>query len=492
MNRGKRPELMWGLGLTEAEKSQIERASGPGFFLKNFPDGSFPGKKDLEREEKPSAAWIPWRAWNRFPPRHKKACRGLESTHRILLQEERDEPVELEQVIEQGFLTVVRSPLTRTKVQDALFRAKEVSSLYADIYRMTREIFLERELLARKSEQLEFLNRILAGASQSLDAASILSRAREDLAMLIPVSQLNAAFWRKGQDTGLLEAEIFLSSKMPHKARQAWVDMLLGQVAALAGPVGGFQTCFLDPAGRPGENCAPSEGRVMVLPLASGEETFGCLVMLCEQDLRLAKDQVEILRSAASHLSLALRNALAFKDVKIKADRDGLTRIHNRRSFDERLMQELKRHQRYDNVLSLLMLDLDHFKQVNDTYGHKAGDMVLERIAGLLVDTLRATDFPARYGGEEFVVLLPHTGENQAWILAERIRAAVAETGFESEGRCFGVTASIGVASLDPGTLDRDCDLVLQADRALYRAKDKGRNTVVVSGREALPRTVNC
>ena len=190
---------------------------------------------------------------------------------------------------------------------------------------------------------------------------------------------------------------------------------------------------------------------------------------------------METFRSAVNHLGLALRNALTFKEVKLRADRDGLTRIYNRHSFEERLVYEIKRRRRYNHDLSLLMFDLDHFKQVNDTYGHKAGDMVLRKVGEILTETFRTTDLPARYGGEEFVVLLPHTSERAAWKLAERVREAIQSTRFHYDGHDFTVTASIGVSSVEAGALTKDDDLIVKADKALYEAKHNGRNMVVVS-----------
>jgi diguanylate cyclase (GGDEF)-like protein len=131
------------------------------------------------------------------------------------------------------------------------------------------------------------------------------------------------------------------------------------------------------------------------------------------------------------------------------------------------------------------MVDLDHFKSVNDTYGHKAGDLVLRKVGEILSTVFRTTDLAARYGGEEFVVLLPHTSEEAAWKLAERVRTAIENCAFRFDGRDFSVTASIGVASVEGGSLSAtDDDLVLKADKALYQAKNNGRNMVVVSGQK--------
>jgi len=485
MKRGKRPELMWGLGLDDTVMQQIKEGVGPGFYIRNFPTGSFPWAKELGQAEQPSAAWITWSVWNDFPEYRKEEYRNQDSTQRILIQDEGDEPLEMDTVLSEGFLTVVRTPLTRPKIQDVMFRAKEVTSMYSDIYRMTEEILLERELLARKTDQLMFLNKILASATESLDASTILVNAKETLGLVLPIKMLHAAFWNHQQDSEVADVDIFLNGKMSPETESAWVENLMATAVGMgSGPVNGFQVLHTDPARRPEYTLTPKDGRLVTVPLTAGQTTFGCLTLLCEPDYRLGKDQVETFRSAVNHLGLALRNALAFKEVKLRADRDGLTRIYNRHSFEERLVYEIKRRRRYNHDLSLLMVDLDHFKQVNDTYGHKAGDMVLRKMGEILTQTFRGTDLAARYGGEEFVVLLPHTTEQAAWKLAERVREIVEACEFHFDGHDFSITASIGVASVEAGALSNDDDLILKADKALYKAKHNGRNSVVVSGQK--------
>lgn len=491
IRRGKRPDLMWGLGLDEALKGQIEDGVGSGFYIKNFPADSLPLAKELKQDEQPSAAWIPWSVWSSFSEFRKEEYRNQDSTQRILIQDEGDKPLEMETVLSEGFLTVVRTPLSRPKIQDVVFRAKEVTSMYSDIYRMTEEILLERELLARKTDQLMFLNKILASATESLDASTILLNAKDILSIILPIKMLHASFWNYQQNSEVADIEIFLNGKMNPETERIWVENLMASASTMgSGPINGFQIIHTDPARRPEYALTPEDGKLVTVPLTAGKETFGCLALLCEPDYRLGKDQVETFRSSVNHIGLALRNALMFKEVKLRADRDGLTRIYNRHSFDERLVYEIKRRRRYNHDLSLLMVDLDHFKQVNDSYGHKAGDMVLRKVGEILTKTFRGTDLAARYGGEEFVVLLPHTTEKAAWKLAERVREAIETCMFHFDGHDFSITASIGVASVEAGALTKDDDLIIKADKALYQAKHNGRNMVVVSGQTTNSRAV--
>ena len=161
------------------------------------------------------------------------------------------------------------------------------------------------------------------------------------------------------------------------------------------------------------------------------------------------------------------------------AHTDPLTMLLNRRALTVRLAAEMDRARRYDGVLGLLMIDLDHFKRVNDTYGHLVGDDVLREFAGILATTARSVDLVARYGGEEFVVVLPETASEGAVAFAERIRERI-------EGHVFGsgertqvrLTTSIGVATFPSARVESVEDLFARADAALYRAKAEGRNRV--------------
>ncbi|MGE4468731.1 MAG: diguanylate cyclase [Desulfovibrio sp.] len=488
MHQQGRPETMWGLGLNESEAARIQEAVGHSFELRNHPQGrALP--EAIAPGEQPGTVWIPLRAWQALPEKYRDTLREMENSQRILIQGPDQETMELEQVLEQGFLTTLHAPLSRDKVQDALFRAKEVTSLYSDIYSMTEEIILERELLKRKTDQLLFLNRFLTNATGSLDPSEILSQALEDLGLLLPVKLLQAAFWLRNPDSGKTDVELLLDGSLGRKVEERWVEFLLETTMRHeGGPIAGFQ---VERMRSKGQALPPDAGRSLILPLAGPQGQFGCLALLCDRDIRLAKDQVQTLKSAVRHLGLALNNARLYREVKIRADRDGLTKLHNRQTLDSRLALELKRSRRYGSQLSLLMLDLDHFKQINDTYGHAAGDMVLQEVGHLLQDSIRSCDVASRFGGEEFVLLLPHTSESDAWKLAERIRERIDKRRFRYEGQTIGVTVSIGVSSLTPGTLDQENDLLVRADQALYVAKANGRNSVATSDHCDPARTVN-
>lgn len=191
-------------------------------------------------------------------------------------------------------------------------------------------------------------------------------------------------------------------------------------------------------------------------------------------------DQLE-LRARVTTMLKVRSGALALIEANEKLYRmatiDDLTQVYNRRRFFEQATIEMARARRYGRALSVVMLDADHFKKINDRYGHMAGDTVLKCLAEICVLSIRPSDFIGRLGGEEFAVCLPETDGDAAYNVAERIRAAIAEASVDADGATISFTVSLGVAEI--GAADQDVTSVLsRADEALYRAKSLGRNRI--------------
>lgn len=189
-------------------------------------------------------------------------------------------------------------------------------------------------------------------------------------------------------------------------------------------------------------------------------------------------DLVKIGRSIFKFLSGANIENAYHDEIYRLSTVDGLTQVFNKRYFTETLERELSRARRYDRPMALLMFDIDHFKQCNDTYGHRAGDHVLREMALVVRDRARKVDVVARYGGEEFAIILPEIDLEGATQFAESIRKLVADRSFEFEGHRIPVTISVGAADLDAQIANAD-DIIKRADARLYKAKQGGRNRVV-------------
>ncbi|MCC7542843.1 MAG: sensor domain-containing diguanylate cyclase, partial [Deltaproteobacteria bacterium] len=212
------------------------------------------------------------------------------------------------------------------------------------------------------------------------------------------------------------------------------------------------------------------EDGFVVVPLATSDGERGCIVV---ESPCLPEEAVEPLGIYARHVTQALENAVLFERATV----DPLTELFNRRFGLHRLDETLRLGARAGTPTAVLLLDLDHFKRVNDEHGHAAGDVVLRTVAETVRRTLRSTDVVARYGGEELFAVLPCTGALQALEAAERVRSAVEAVRVAFEGRSLRVTTSIGAAAGAPGVADGGA-LLREADRALYAAKQGGRNRV--------------
>ncbi len=190
-----------------------------------------------------------------------------------------------------------------------------------------------------------------------------------------------------------------------------------------------------------------------------------------------SQTELQLLKTIMANVTTALTKARMYTEMEKLATIDGLTQISNHRKFQDIMTQELERSQRYNIPLTLLLMDIDHFKKFNDTYGHPVGDLVLQQVAKALQGSIRNTDYCARYGGEEFVVVLIQADEAESRILAERIRMAVEAVEIPNEDKLLRVTVSIGSAT-SPNDGASKQELIDNADKAMYFSKQGGRNRV--------------
>jgi two-component system cell cycle response regulator len=228
---------------------------------------------------------------------------------------------------------------------------------------------------------------------------------------------------------------------------------------------------------------------VATIPFSIDRVRSGVLFLRTDRSQRnLTADDVAFCEVVLRAAVAAIRRAQALETTRAEnrrlealATTDPLTRVLNRRALLDRLNAEVDRARRYDSSLTLLLLDLDHFKQINDTAGHLAGDTVLRQIGALLEEAIRKVDIVARYGGEEFVVILPETLSDGGVAFAERLRERIAAESFDvGAGRAVHLTVSIGIATFPSPLVSSTEDLFARADEALYRAKSGGRNQVKI------------
>lgn len=226
---------------------------------------------------------------------------------------------------------------------------------------------------------------------------------------------------------------------------------------------------------------------IMVIPIQSTEKAIGALYLrTSKREMRFSDKELKVSQIIASIAAVALNNARLFKIIKEEKEllekmavTDDMTRLYNHRFFVKRLQEEYKRAERYKNGLSCIMIDIDNFKNVNDSYGHQTGDLVLQEIARIIRKCVRETDVVARYGGEEFSVILPQTNNEDAVKLANRIRNAVKKKRIDNLGPDAALTVSIGVSTYPHLEVHHMDDLIRRADDGLYQAKTQGKDRVI-------------
>jgi diguanylate cyclase (GGDEF)-like protein len=217
-----------------------------------------------------------------------------------------------------------------------------------------------------------------------------------------------------------------------------------------------------------------------VIPLRTAQNVLGTVVLGSRRAGAYGPEAVRQLEVVAMQAAESIYRARLFEQTERLATTDGLTGLLNHRTFQGRLDEHLAYAQRYAKKLSVILCDIDHFKSVNDTYGHPAGDLVLKAVARTIAKEARATDLVARYGGEEFAVVMPETDAAGALVIAERIRERVGQLALDTEQGQLRVTLSLGVATF-PEDAAKKGALVERADACLYQAKRGGRNRTVAA-----------
>lgn len=251
----------------------------------------------------------------------------------------------------------------------------------------------------------------------------------------------------------------------------------IGLAARSAAPIIRPEVTTRTPLAAANERWYARPRALAVLPLETADGVLGLVAAWNADRTGFDDAGLAALRTLAPYAALQLRQMVMQDTLRERAEKDALTGLPNRGAFNEKFDDVVKQYRRYRHPLSLILLDVDHFKRVNDTHGHEAGDIVLKQVGRILDSSVRETDFAARIGGEEFALLLPETDLPQAVDTAERIRVAVEQAAFDYPGGTLAIRVSAGVASC-PRVVADPAGLLTSADGALYASKQGGRNRV--------------
>ena len=324
----------------------------------------------------------------------------------------------------------------------------------------------------RERDIAETMREATTYLSATLDPADVLRRLHATLRRALPAGRS----WLAILDEGKLQ--VWDEHDESHDAASAGPDAEpeLIRLLAASDPVTGVA------ATPPPAPFGLAAGAPWVaIPLRVRDERIGLALLACADEAGFTGNQIQIGTALAGQGMTAYENARLFAQVDRLATTDGLTGLLNRRHFFALATHELALSRRRAAPLTAAMLDIDHFKQINDRYGHPVGDQVIVTVAQRLTATVRGTDLLGRYGGEEFAVVLPDTDGDGSTILAERLRVVIGDRPIDTDAGPLTVTVSIGVGLADYDADATLADLLSRADKALYRAKESGRNRVVVA-----------
>ncbi len=356
-----------------------------------------------------------------------------------------------------------------------------------------REELKYKKLLEKRSRQVERANKEL---ELRLKEITLLYDTISSMTSTLNLNELLKNIVRKvGETLGFKEFAILLYDNTAKKLRvvacyglpeQEFLGMEFEPGEGIVGRV--FQTG--EPVLIPDTEADPNylhwkgkkveKGSFLSIPVKYKEEILGVFAFNSPEIDGFSRRDIKLLTALANQSAIVIENARLYEKTKEFSIRDDLTGLFNRRWFNQRIVEEFKRAERFNNPLSLLMVDIDFFKHYNDTHGHSKGDIALKEVAEVLIKNVREVDSVVRYGGEEFVILLPRTGMEDAGKIAEKLRLKMEEHEFpfgsaQPNGR---FTVSIGYTTY-PDIARSISDLFTQADEALYTAKRMGRNRVV-------------
>jgi diguanylate cyclase (GGDEF)-like protein len=342
-------------------------------------------------------------------------------------------------------------------------------------------------------------NNMATQLGQTIDRMELIRRASLDWSRVHDVDKvieiaLDTAMCLSSADAGIIglaEGEEIILAKMigPHITTKINEPLGLGD-GILARAVRHRQTVVMKGANLEQNdfNLIPENNSKIAIPLISAHQFIGVLYLEALQSDGFTTDIIEFLDICATGAAVAIHNALLYAEAQRLAIEDPLTGLYNRRGLFELSQLEINRIMRFQRPISALFIDIDHFKQFNDQYGYKIGDLVLRAVANCLRNNVRDIDLISRYGGEEFVILLPELDQREAIVVAERLRKTIEAECLETDEGVLSITISVGVASIapksDPVKLASDHelqllnDLIESAGQMLHIAKEQGRNRV--------------
>ncbi len=420
-----------------------------------------------------------------------KSLQTRQSTATVLLMGDNPGTGKLGALLKSGAFDYLESPFPPKRLEKAIHKGLKNRENLLKVLALSNKLESSNQALSEERDQLKKWNNDLSQLyllnqklSESLNIDEVIDALMKNIKKIVPYDI--ACLYLKGWTEARVEADRGKWSRfiaeIAEETRQDGIRFTKSKRNIAASMTRYGDSEILVPL-EVGKNKIGILRLIRIPKGPAGKKSGFALKAVESQPSRLFYDyQSKVLSMISAPLAIAVRNAEMYRQVEDLAVKDPLTNVLNRRAFTGILEREFRRAVRYNTPITLMVLDLDYFKKVNDTYGHLVGDSVLRETADIFQRSLRDIDVLVRYGGEEFVILLPGTNLQEGMVVANRIRARMEKHRFDAEMNDISVTVSIGIAHYPALPIIRTPEtLFLQADQALYAAKRAGRNCIMAT-----------
>ena len=392
--------------------------------------------------------------------------------------------------MQEGAFSFITKPIVCSQLKDvvhkglesrrALMKILEIDSRLkktnSELKRQSEKLRKEKLSLKKINQELTLLNQLSLQINSTLDAHKMVEKVAGSKFSELIVNDLVLFFYALGEELFLtictcatpVKVEIveqLTRESIREYARYSGKKLVESDIQTRVMKIKCHHRAHA-------EKPSPAGDNTFFIPLKVAGNVLGMMGLAGAK--KLDKKQLQLVSTIANQVALALKNAAEHRKAQSLAITDELTGVYNRRAFQKVLDRELRRSKRYQKPLSLIMLDVDGFKAINDTYGHEAGDSVLKTLASQLQGSIREIDFLARYGGDEFAVILPETKAEEAAILAERLKTNISNHPVNIDSAYYTISVSTGVADITSDIVGNEHTLVRKADKVLYRSKAQG------------------